>query len=285
MAGIGYVDLHTHTTASDGLHMPADNVRMAKAKGLAGIAITDHDTTAGIDEAVKEGEKLGIIVVPGVEISTVLYGMDIHVLGYNMDIRNPLFQERLEAQRNTRERRNVMMIERLRSLNIPITMEDVRQVAARKSKEETIGRPHFAEVLIKLGVVATMQEAFDRYLAKGAAAYVSLPRIRPEEAVAWIREAGGKAVLAHPGIYGDDDAVREIIQAGVDGLEVYHSDHSPEQERAYLSLAKTHELIITAGSDFHGSRGGEVFHGEIGNRRIEQSVLEQLGSKSCNRAK
>lgn len=277
MADIGFVDLHTHTTASDGVHPPAENVRMAKAAGLSGIAITDHDTVAGVAEALAEGKRQGIVVVPGVEVSTVEKGIDIHILGYYIDIRNPLLLERLQGLRRTRDIRNEMMIKRLGELGIDITMEDVlRLAAANKSADETVGRPHIAEALVRRGVVSTVSEAFDRYLGKNGAAYVNPPRIRPQEAIRWIREAGGKAVLAHPGIYGDDELVKDIVRSGVDGVEAYHSDHAPEQERLYAELAAAQGLIITAGSDFHGLRGDEALHGEIGNRRIKLSVLEML---------
>ena len=280
MAGVTYVDLHTHTTASDGLHAPADNVRMAKAAGLTGIAITDHDTVAGIEEALEEGKRLGVIVVPGVEISTVLFGVDIHILGYYIDHKDDVFLARLESLRKTRELRNDMLIAKLQELGVAIGMADVLRIAASDKKQgETVGRPHIAQAMVERGYVASVREAFDRYLGSGGAAYVNPPRIHPAEAIAWIREAGGKAVLAHPGIYGSDEWVEEIVSSGIDGIEVYHSDHTPAQELTYAKLAVQHRLIVTAGSDFHGSRGGELFHGAIGNRRIEANVLAQLQGK------
>jgi predicted metal-dependent phosphoesterase TrpH len=273
-------DLHTHTLASDGTQSPAANVKMAKDAGLSALAITDHDTVSGISEALSEGAKLGIEIVPGVEISTVAGNQDIHVLGYYIDYEDAPFLERLESLRETRNSRNEMMLERLRELGMDITMDDVqREVEAVKSEGDTIGRPHIAAVLLKKGYVSSISEAFEHLLGKDGKAYVNPPRIEPATAVEWIREAGGSAVLAHPGIYGDDALVEAIIRGGIDGIEVYHSDHSPEDEARYLELAKRNGLPITAGSDFHGERGGEIFHAPIGSRRVSTDVLKSLHRK------
>ena len=270
-------DLHTHTTASDGTERPAANVQMAFDAGLGAIAITDHDTVSGVAEALLAGRELGIEVVPGVEISTVAGGQDIHVLGYYIDINNEQFLQRLASLRETRDTRNNMIIERLQQLGLDITMAEVlREVENVKSKGDTVGRPHIAAVLLNKGYVSSISEAFDRYLGTGAAAYANPPRIEPATAIGWIQEAGGKAVLAHPGIYHDDALVEAIIHQGLNGIEVFHSDHTPEDEAKYLSLAQRSGLLITAGSDFHGERGGVVFHAPIGSRRIGIDVLQRL---------
>ncbi|MBB6636451.1 PHP domain-containing protein [Cohnella thailandensis] len=273
-------DLHTHTTASDGLHRPADNVRMAKEAGLGGIAITDHDTVAGIEEALREGEKLGIAVVPGVEISTAYEGTEIHVLGYYMNVEDPVFLARLADQRKVRDARNEGILARLGELGIQVSMEELREIAGRsESPEETIGRPHIADALVRRGVVGTIQEAFDRYLAKGRAAYVDPPpRITPMEAYRWIKDAGGAAIVAHPGLYRREELASDLLDGGADGVEAHHSDHTPEQEERYRQLAIARGKIVTGGSDFHGARKGGVYHGPIGNRTVEMSVLEQLRS-------
>ncbi|NRF92780.1 PHP domain-containing protein [Paenibacillus frigoriresistens] len=271
------VDLHTHTTASDGTQRPAANVQMAFDAGLGAIAITDHDTVSGVEEALLAGRELGIEVVPGVEISTVANGQDIHVLGYYMDIYNEQFLQRLASLRETRDTRNNMIIERLQELGLDITMAEVlREVENIKTKGDTVGRPHIAAVLLNKGYVSSISEAFERYLGTGAAAYANPPRIEPATAIGWIQEAGGKAVLAHPGIYHDDALVEAIVHQGLDGIEVYHSDHTPEDEAKYLSLAQRSGLLITAGSDFHGERGGVVFHAPIGSRRIGIDVIQRL---------
>jgi hypothetical protein len=280
----GYADLHTHTTSSDGTQPPAVNVEMARKAGLAAIAITDHDTVAGIDEAILEGERLGIEVVPGVEISTVADGQDIHVLGLYIDHKNEKLLCRLAELRSVRDHRNRLLLKRLEELGLPVKMEEVS--AKRESPDrmdETIGRPHIAAVMVDKGYVSSISEAFDKYLGKQGAAYVNPPRIHPRTAIEWIREAGGTSVLAHPGLYDADELIRELAQSGLEGLEVYHSDHTPEQEAKYAKVAEELGLIVTAGSDFHGERNGEMFHAPIGSRKVSVSVLNRL-RKEGNRA-
>lgn len=274
----GKCDLHTHTRASDGMLPPSGNVKLAFEKGLAAVAITDHDTVSGIAEAAAAGREYGVTVVPGVEISTRAGGKEIHVLGYYIDTEQELLLSRLAQQRDTRLARNEAILDKLRDLGIAITLEQVTSGRGRELKpDESIGRPHIADELVRLGEAADMRDAFDRYLAEGAAAYVSPPRITPEEACRWIREAGGAAVLAHPGIYGDDGLVRSIVEQGVlQGIEVYHSDHGPEEHRRYLELAREFGLVVTGGSDFHGERQGVVFHGDLGSVSVPAGVLEQL---------
>lgn len=274
-----YADLHTHTTASDGVCTPSENVRLAHTAGLAAIAITDHDTVSGIEEARLVGERIGIEVVPGVEISTVDQGIDVHILGYYIDHQDAIFKQRLSQLRDTRNHRNDLIISRLNELGIRITMKEViEHLTEQKTEDQTIGRPHIAHVLVARGIVGTVAEAFELYLGTSGAAYVNPPRITPIEAIRWIREAGGKAVLAHPGLYNNEDMVKEIIQHGIDGIEAYHSDHSEDQQTYYDELGQSHGLIITAGSDFHGTKDDITFHGQIGSRRVATQVLDVLRS-------
>jgi predicted metal-dependent phosphoesterase TrpH len=265
------------------MQSPAENVRLAKAAGLAAVAVTDHDTVAGVEEALLEGERLGITVVPGVEVSTVANGTDIHILGYYTNNQDSKWLARLAGLRGIRDRRNEMIVNKLCELGIPLTMEEVHKAArgdrtegSRKADAVSIGRPHIAEALIRKGIVSNMKEAFDRYLAAGAEAYVNPPRLHPYEAVEWIREAGGTSVIAHPGLYGNDPLVEDIIRHGAQGIEAYHSDHGIEEEQRYVQLAAKYNLIVTGGSDFHGIRQGHVFHGEVGNRSVDVKVLQQL---------
>ncbi|WDZ63601.1 PHP domain-containing protein [Paenibacillus polymyxa] len=271
-------DLHTHTQASDGMQPPADNVRWAKEKGLAGVAITDHDTVAGLEEALEEGKRIGITVVPGVEISTRAGGKDIHILGYFMDYRNKVFLERLEKLREARDTRNDLILSQLRSLGVEITLDEVVATMGRPlAPDESIGRPHMADTLVQKGYAKDMRDAFDRYLAEGAPGYVSVPRVEPAEAINWIREAGGVPVVAHPGLYGNDVLVHSIIEeAKPVGLEVRHSDHDAEAESRYTAMAAQYGLIATGGSDFHGARQGVIFHGDLGSRSVEDQVVEEL---------
>ncbi|WP_168121960.1 PHP domain-containing protein [Paenibacillus sp. HB172176] len=281
----GRADLHCHTTASDGMFAPATVVRMAKEAGLSAIAITDHDTTSGVEEAIEEGGRSGLAVIPGVELSTIADGADIHILGYGMNIADKLWQERLSLQRLARDRRNVQILQRLNALGIAITMAEVDEVSrsgrtsvvhGADAKLKSTGRPHIAEVLVRKGIVPSMKEAFDRYLAAGAAAYVLQERIHPEEALGWIRDAGGVAVMAHPGLYGNDELVERLLRLGFDGIEASHSDHSMEDERRYGDLARKYNLIATGGSDFHGIREGVSFHGDLGARGVSAAIVPQL---------
>ncbi|MED4726590.1 PHP domain-containing protein [Aneurinibacillus migulanus] len=267
-------DLHSHTTASDGTCSVQQSIERAKANGLAALGITDHDTVAALASALEEGKRQGVEIVPGVEISSVYAGKDVHVLGYYMDINNPEFLHRLEELREVRSKRNQMMIEKLNELGISITMEEVER--RKKEKAGNIGRPHMAEVLMEKGIVTSMKEAFDKYLGSTGAAYVNPPRISPEEAIDIIQEAGGVAVLAHPGLYKNPEMVRKLIGHGLQGIEVYHPDNDEEDTRLYGALADEYHLVKTAGSDFHGMRGDEVFHADLGAYTVTMETVRQL---------
>ncbi|WP_458121806.1 PHP domain-containing protein [Paenibacillus sp. Z6-24] len=275
---LGYADLHSHTQASDGMNTPAENVQLAAEAGLTALAVTDHDTVAGVAEALAAGEQHGVTIVPGVEISTMEDGKDIHILGYYMNIEDAVFLDRLAGLRRIRDARNEMILAKLRELGIEITMDDVlKQLGRELLPDESIGRPHMADTLVAKGYAEDMRDAFNKYLAQDAAAYVSPPRIRPHEAAQWIIEAGGVPVMAHPGIYKDDNLVTRILdESELAGLEVYHSDHSSEDEQRYLRLAEQRSLIVTGGSDYHGERQGKVFHGPLGGKRVPADVLTQL---------
>ncbi|TKI54518.1 PHP domain-containing protein [Brevibacillus antibioticus] len=274
-------DLHTHTRASDGTCEPAENVRLAKEAGLAALAITDHDTVAGIPEAIEAAHALGVEIIPGVEVSSVGKGQDIHVLGYFVPYEDPAFEERLFRLRETRHERNQLLIERLQELGIDISLEKVYQ--RKQGTDKNIGRPHIAEELMELGVVSTIAEAFDKYLGKGGAAYVNPPRITPQEAITLIKEAGGVAVLAHPGLYDDEELVQELIVFGLDGIEVNHPDNDEVQKMRYSKWAAQYGLVVTGGSDFHGWRGEEPFHAMLGSHTAEMDAVEQLRAIAAKR--
>lgn len=267
-------DLHTHTKASDGTCEPAENVRLAKEAGLAALAITDHDTVAGIPEAMEAARALGVEIIPGVEVSSVGKGQDIHVLGYFVPYEDPAFEERLFRLRETRHERNQLLIARLQELGIDISLEKVYR--RKQGTDKNIGRPHIAEELMEMGVVSTIAEAFDKYLGKGGAAYVNPPRITPQEAITLIKEAGGVAVLAHPGLYDDDELVQELIAFGLDGIEVNHPDNDEVQKMRYSKWAAQYGMVVTGGSDFHGWRGEEPFHAMLGSHTAGMDAVEQL---------
>ncbi|HIW31561.1 MAG TPA: PHP domain-containing protein [Candidatus Paenibacillus intestinavium] len=271
------IDMHVHTTASDGIYSPTEMVAMAAQLGLAGVAITDHDTTAGVQEAKVAALRHRIKLLPGIEISTVVSGQDIHVLGYFTNNDDELWQKRLIQLGATRESRNEMLIAKLNELGIVITLQEVIEIAG--DSHGSIGRPHFAQILINKGYVNSKQEAFDLYLGEYGKAFVQPLRIHPSDAYQWIKEAGGVSVLAHPGIYHNDLLVEQLLQAGVDGVEVNHSDHTPEQVQYYESLAKRYSLLATAGSDFHGiDEQGTQIHGHLGSVGASMDVYDQIYS-------
>jgi len=277
---LGNADLHMHTNASDGTGTPAENVRLARDAGLAAIAVTDHDTTAGLAEAMEAGRHYGVEVVPGVEISTALDGRDIHVLGYYIDFRNPAFQRRLESLRELRRRRNEEILARLAELGMPVDPEEAGLYRPDGRKDGTAGRGNIAAAMVRRGYVSDMREAFRRFLGEGKPAFVRVPRVSPEEAIAWIHEAGGTAIVAHPGLYKRDDLVIRLLEAGADGLEAYHPDHGAEDEERYRGMALEAGKIVTGGSDYHGERGGRVYHGPVGSRTVDTAVLSELRRNS-----
>ncbi|WP_373229908.1 PHP domain-containing protein [Cohnella sp.] len=277
---INKADLHTHTTASDGMFRPEVNVKLAQDAGLSAIAITDHDTLSGIPEAIEAGKTYRIIVVPGVEISTAVEGKDIHILGYGISHDDQLLQSRLLSQRNIRHRRNDAILIRLAELGMTVSIEELEHAAGKAhTSGGSVGRPHIAQVLVDKGYAANIKDAFDRYLGEGKPANVSPPRITPLEAIGWIHEAGGKAIIAHPGIYNDDNLVLSLLDSGADGLEAFHSDHDAPSELRYEEWAMGRGKLVTGGSDFHGIKDGEAFHGSIGSRSVDIEIISRLLQK------
>jgi len=276
---MGYVDLHLHTTASDGVRRPSEIVNYAKAKGLQAIAITDHDTIEGLAEGVAEGERVGFEVIPGIEISAEHSPGSMHLLGYFLDIHHPLLNERLEYLQRARAERNPKIVENLNRLGVRITYEEV----VKASGGGQVGRPHFAEVLMEKGYVRNFQEAFDRFLKKGAPAYVDKLRFTSGEAIHFIREAGGVAVLAHPNTLGVSDnqgleaLLLQFVREGLRGIEVYYPEHSPLETAHYKFLAERHGLLVTGGTDYHGIEGNELEIGVgRGDMRLPYSIVENL---------
>lgn len=241
-------DLHCHTTASDGLLSPTELVQLAAKLGLKGIGITDHDTIHGWKEAQEAGANYQIRILKGIELNTDWQGTEVHILGYEVDSSSDYLADKLKVLRNARERRMVKILERFKDLGIIISVEDVQQFA----QGESIGRPHIAQALIQRGYVGNIREAFDRYIGQGAPAYVSRYKLTPEEGIRIIREAHGVAVLAHPGVHHVEAGIPAWVKAGLQGIEVLHSQHSPDDEMRYLKIAQESGLLTTGGSDFHG---------------------------------
>jgi predicted metal-dependent phosphoesterase TrpH len=249
------IDLHTHTNRSDGTFEPAELIEAAVARRLDTVAVTDHDTTAGLDEAAAAGERAGVQVVPGVEFSAEYLGSSVHVLCYWMDPTHEAFQAELTRLRDDRLRRGELMVEKLQELGFDLSFDRVREIA----KGGNIVRPHVAQAMVEAGIVESEGEAFELWIADGRPAHVPKHALDPVDAVGLIREAGGLCVLAHPGMWGDQTAVPdELIEAmagaGMIGLEVDHTDHSPEQRERYRAFANRLGLVPTGGSDCHGTR-------------------------------
>lgn len=255
-------DLHLHTTASDGRLRPREVVELAREKGLAVIAITDHDTTAGIQEAIAAGRDLGIKVIPGVEISTDLAGEEVHILGYGLNHTDSALNQVFKRLRKAREERAKGIFLRLNQLGFHLTWDEIMN---QVGDADSFGRPHFARAMMARGYVASVAEAFDRFLNKGRPAWVERYKLSPREAIDVIHHSGGVAFLAHPGIYqrGREMSLA-LLQEGLDGLEVFHSDHSPEQNREFFDLAQQFGAYISGGSDCHGTaRGQQSLMGKI----------------------
>lgn len=275
-------DLHVHTTHSDGLLTPEEVVRLAHERGLMAIAITDHDILSGISIAKQAGQMQHVEIIPGVEISTLSDGQEIHILGYFIDIDHPELNDLLLKQRNSRNLRNKMIIDNLVAHGIAITEKEVQAQKSVEDQETNIGRPHIAEVLIAKGLAQTMDEAFEKYLGKNGLAYATPERISPVEAIRVIQEAGGVPVVAHPGLYEQDDLLPHLVDAGLKGIEVDHPDHTEEDRNKYLAFAEEYDLIVTAGSDYHGERNGIIHHADLATCTvpyIQVVKLKQLAAK------
>jgi predicted metal-dependent phosphoesterase TrpH len=268
------IDLHLHTTHSDGSLRPSDVLALAKDAHVSALAITDHDITSGIPEALEMGAALNIDIIPGVEISSFDGKGELHILGYYIDWQNQRFNERLASLRASRHRRNPLIVERLRAAGLDITYDEVRALAGT----ESVGRPHIAQLLMQKKYVTSAKEAFDRYLAEGKPAYVARELPSPAEAIAWIREAGGVAVLAHPtwvkstgeGLQSQIQALKEV---GLGGIEVHYSTHTKSETSRYLELARRLSLVVTGGSDFHGLTKPDI---SVGSGRGDLKVSERL---------
>jgi len=276
---MGNIDLHLHTTASDGVMTPSEIVNYAKNKGLQAIAITDHDTIEGLKEGISEGERIGLEVIPGIEISAEHSPGSMHLLGFLIDVNHPILKERLEYLQRARAERNPRMAEKLNKLGINITFDEVLKVSGGGQ----VGRPHFAQVLIEKGYVRSFQEAFDRFLKKGAPAYVEKMRFSAEESIHFINEANGVAVLAHPNTlqlngYSElENLILRLVKKGLRGIEAYYPEHSALEVAQYMTLAERHGLLVTGGTDYHGieKNGLDIGVGR-GEMRLPYSIVENL---------
>ncbi len=274
-----YVDLHTHSTASDGVYAPAELLQHAKDVGLRVLALTDHDNTGGLQEAAQAAAKLDIDFIPGIEINTDVAGGEVHVLGYFPEYERPAFQAVLKVLRDARERRGQRMVELLNEQGISISWERVREIA-----QGSVGRPHVAEALLEAGYVQSIGEAFDTYIGRGCYAYVPHYKLAPEDAVRLIASANGLPVIAHPLELPGLDELRNrlpgLCKAGMVGLETYYGPYNSEEEQVLRALADEYHLIPTGGSDFHGPG---IHPTPLGGRPVPYETVERLKAAAQQR--
>ncbi len=273
---ISRVDLHLHSTASDGQFSPSELVMMALERNLLTIAITDHDTTAGIDEALEAARGTGLEVIPGVEISCDVPHEEVHLLGYYLDHHHPALQGKLRAMRDARLRRAKGMLAKLAALGFPLPWEMVAELAGGGS----VGRPHIAQAMVKMGYVASAGEAFDLYIGRDGPAYVERYKLSPLEAVSLIKQAQGLPVLAHP--LKVIHFLPDLVEGGLIGLEVYYNGYSAEDIRELADLARKFDLIPTGGSDFHGPDVLDTV--DMGGVRVPMESVERLRALAKTKA-
>jgi predicted metal-dependent phosphoesterase TrpH len=285
-----FVDLHTHSTASDGTLSPTALMQAAKAAGLVAIALTDHDTGNGLAEAASEARNLGIRFVPGIEISADYPNPGtLHILGHFIDPLSPALHKMSTILLDARNQRNPMIVERLNQLGCNITMAQVENIAKSKVPPGTpfvVGRPHIAQALVDSHCVSTIKQAFDVYLGTTGSAYFPKERLTPRQAIECIHEAGGLATIAHPVQLRCDNpahlatVVGNLKEAGMDGIEVWHCDHHENASTLMLELSKRYDLIPTGGSDFHGNPKPDVVLGRGRNNvRVPVEVLDRLENR------
>ncbi len=273
-----YIDLHVHSNASDGTMTPKEVVELAKESGLSIIALTDHDTVDGIKEAIEAGEKCGVQIIPGIEISAEYKGGDLHILGLNIDYTNETFKSKVAVCRDSRDNRNLKMIKKLNEQGFPVTWD----IMMERFGANSITRAHFAKYLIDEGYVKDKDEAFSKYLNPGRPCYVSREKVSPKAAIEMILEAGGHPVLAHPLLYKMNlEKIESVIVMlkgyGLQGIEAIYSLNRPEDDVALMKLAKRHDLYITGGSDFHGAIKPDISIGNgKGNLRITKDMCPLL---------
>lgn len=274
----GY-DLHSHTDASDGTTPIEANVADAIALGLEGLGVTDHDTTAPFTRATEAAAGTGLEIVLGTEFSAEHDGLSVHVLGYWIDASDRPLQDEMDRLRNERHHRAVAIVEKFRALDVPVEFARVQELAGAAP----IGRPHIAQAVVETGAAADTREVFDTWLADGGPAYVAKHAVDPVRAVELLTGAGGVAVLAHPGLFGardglqglGDEVVEAMAAAGMVGIEADHPDHSAEHRARYRDLARGLDLVVTAGSDYHG----EAKANRLGSATTSRAAVEALRAR------
>lgn len=267
--GVKYADLHVHTLQSDGTYTPERLIKESIARGLSAIAITDHDTVDALKESLRQAENTGLEVIAGIELTAQYEKQEVHMLGYFIDYQDQELLEKLKLLRKNRVERVYKIIENLKDLGVELKAETVFEISGKS----TVGRMHIARALVKEGRVKSLPEAFRKYIGDDSPAYVSGFRFSVQEVIKIIKDAKGVAVLAHPYILHNDDLIKEFYGYGLQGLEVYYPEHSQSMVNFYLGLAKELNLLVTGGTDFHGSAKPEI---KLGMIKIPMELVEKL---------
>lgn len=244
-----FADLHTHTTCSDGALSPEELVQKASERGIRVLAVTDHDTVAGVQAAGEAADEWGLTFVPGVELSVTIADAEVHLLAYNLDPSHEELRDHLEFMAGQRKERARRIIELLRKEGVDVYDEEL---ASTVSSNASVGRPHVATALVRGGYVETVREAFDQYLARGRPGFVEKPDVPAAEILSIVHDAGGVGVLAHPGHWTSSDHIRQLIEVGLDGIETTHPSHDSSLQQYYQRLARGYGVLETGGSDYHG---------------------------------
>jgi 3',5'-nucleoside bisphosphate phosphatase len=273
------VDLHTHSTASDGIYSPTELLHQAAEAGLKVQALTDHDSTNGLSEALQAAQTHSIELIPGIELNTDVKGGEVHVLGYFIEYQRTELQSVLSTLRDARVLRGQRMVEKLNEQGLDITWERVREIA-----QGSVGRPHVAEALLEKGYVKSIEEAFDKYIGNGRPGYVPRYKLAPQDAIRLIASANGIPVMAHPltmpGLDGLRSWLPDLVATGLMGLEVYYGPYTPEQVQSLLTIADEHHLIPTGGTDFHGPG---IHPTPLGGRYVPYESVERLKAVAAQR--
>lgn len=273
------IDLHVHSTASDGTYSPSDLAVYAKQKGLQAIALTDHDTISGIEVCQKKGEEIGLTVIPGIEFTAEHWGKEVHILGYYIAYHNEAFQKRLAELIKTRNKRNEQILEKLTQAGFPLTLDDLLEDA---TPDTVITRANIAKTMLRKGYIKSMDEAFKYYLGANCPYYVPRKRLTAHEAIELIHSVNGVAVLAHPMLYGYDyvdltQLLRSLKDIGLDGVECLYSTHKKADTMHLLQVCSNFKLFPTGGSDFHGSNKPNLDIGTgYGDLHIPDNLLDAM---------
>jgi hypothetical protein len=271
-----FADLHMHTCFSDGNFTPEELAALGKAHGLSAMALTDHDTVEGSARMAAACEAEGVEFITGTELTAEQDGIELHLLGYAVDVENEKFLEETGRFQAVRQNRIHEMVAKLNAMNVPLKTEAVFAIANCQSP----GRPHVARALVQAGLCRSLDEAFERFLKVGRPGWVPKCKISARDGIRLIQQAGGVAVMAHPGLNKSDDVIPKMVEEGLDGIECFHTKHSAATARHYLKLAEEFHLLVTGGSDCHGTNKGRPL---IGTVKLPYHYVEKLKQRAGKR--